>query len=415
VTSPPPAPSPPPPSVARGDSFFNGVDLTGWEGLPGYWRVENGALVGAPPGGQKAHTFLYSKRTYKDFDLRFQVRREGGVGNSGVQFRSQIKDRGRCTVVGPQCEIDSASFSYPPGSLVTEPNLQPLREKARAEVAARYQDAGFNDFHIRCVGQHVTIEVNGVTAIDADYPSLPDEGVIAWQLHGGRPPREITFRNIQFTELAFTARPRPAPDKPFVSLFNGRNLTGWTALNGQPARWRVVGGALEVVPGTGDIKTTREFGPDFRLRAEFRIPSMPAKRGQARGNSGIYLQGRYEIQIVDDSNQNVGTPDQRCAALYRVLAPSKHVTRPPLEWQDYDIEYHAPHFDGGGNLTRAGRLTVVFNGTKVIDDAPFTVATTAGAPFRGLADTGPIVLQDHGAPVLFRNLEIKELPPDPAP
>jgi tRNA A-37 threonylcarbamoyl transferase component Bud32 len=386
--------------------FFNGTHLTGWEGLPGYWRVENGAIVGAvPPGDKPAHTFLVSTKSYKDFDLRFQVRRKDGVGNSGVQFRSQINDRGRFTVVGPKCEIDSAALEYPPGSLLTEPNLQPLHYKARADVATKYKDADFNDFHIRCVGKHVLIEVNGVKAIDSDYASLPDEGVIAWQLHGGQPPREVTFRRIEFTDLG-----APAAAGGFVSLFNGRDLTGWSKVSGQPAGWKVDGGVLEVVPKSGDIMTTRTFGPDFELHAEFRIPLMPDRHGQARGNSGIYLLGRHEIQIVDDVGNDAGAPEQCCGALYGVIAPSKHVTRPPTDWQEYDIEYHAPRFDAAGILVQTGQLTVVFNGNRVIDAVPFTVAFTTGAPFRKPSSTGPIVLQDHDAPVQFRKIEIKELP-----
>jgi hypothetical protein len=180
---------------------FNGKDLDGWQGLPGYWHVENGAIVGrCPPGSAprpRAGTFLVSKKTYRDFDLRFEVRRKDGVGNSGVQFRSWVSDWTEFTVVGPQCEIDSANYLYPPGSLVTDPDLK----APQAEIAKAYKDADFNEFHIRCAGKHVTIEVNGVTAVDDDYPSLPDSGVIAWQIHGRSTPREVTFRNIELKEL----------------------------------------------------------------------------------------------------------------------------------------------------------------------------------------------------------------------
>jgi hypothetical protein len=187
--------------------FFNSRDLTGWTGLPGYWRVEDGTIIGACPPGRPAHTFLVSDRTYTDFDLRFQVRRLDGIGNSGVQFRSRVVDWDRLTVVGPQCEIESAGHSFPPGSLLTEPDCTPLAEKApRAAVAAKYRDADFNEFHIRCVGKHVTIRVNGVTAIDDDYPDLPDRGALAWQMHGSRTPREVVFRNIEFTDLSAGGR-----------------------------------------------------------------------------------------------------------------------------------------------------------------------------------------------------------------
>jgi predicted Ser/Thr protein kinase len=210
-------PEPPAPSDGS-QPFFNGKDLAGWKGLAGYWHVEGGAIVGRSPTGQPAHTFLFTERTYKDFDLKFRVRRLDGVGNSGVQFRSQVKDAGRCVVVGPQCEIDSASFRFPPGSLLTEPDLKPLAEKARPAVTALYKDADFNEFHIRCVGKHVAIEVNGVTAVYGDFPSLPDEGVIALQLHGRMPTREVTFRDLQLTDVDANAVPeKPAEGKPSES------------------------------------------------------------------------------------------------------------------------------------------------------------------------------------------------------
>jgi hypothetical protein len=193
--------------------FFNGKDLAGWKGLAGYWQVEGGAIVGRSPAGRPAHTFLYTEKTYKDFDLKFRVRRLDGVGNSGVQFRSLVTDAGRCVVVGPQCEIDSAKFQFPPGSLLTEPDLKPLAEKARPAVAARYKDADFNAFHIRCVGKHVDIAVNGVTAVYGNFPSLPDEGVIALQLHGRMPTLEVTFRDLELTPVD-AAQQKPSESRP---------------------------------------------------------------------------------------------------------------------------------------------------------------------------------------------------------
>jgi hypothetical protein len=196
---------PPPKGAQKPDArFFNGKDLTGWVGLPGYWHVEDGAIIGACPGELAAHTFLVSEQKYRDFDLKFQVRRLAGIGKSGVQFRSRLADREKYTVAGPKCWIDSADVNtYAPGSLLLEP-VGPHLEVGvpRADVAQRYNDTGFNDFHIRCVGKHVTVRVNGVTAIDGDYPELPDEGVIAWQLNGCTPPREVRFRNIEFTDLS---------------------------------------------------------------------------------------------------------------------------------------------------------------------------------------------------------------------
>ncbi len=395
---------PSPAKVWRSDSFFNGVDLTGWEWLPGYWSVKDGAIVGSTyPDGVKFNTFLCSKKYYTDFELKFQVRMtgKGWEGNSGVQIRSGVSDPQHLAVRGPQADMGQQFW----GSLYGEQFALSTKQAPADLVKRVLKPKDFNDYYIKCVGKHVTIKLNGETTVDDDFPTMRSEGIIAWQLHAGQ-PMEVVFRNIQFTELAAAAA-----EKPFVSLFNGRDLTGWTTVSGQPARWKVVGGVLQVVPRAGDILTTRTFGPDLRLRAEFRIPAMPDRRGQGRGNSGIYLLGRHEIQIVDDFNNDVGGPERACGALYGVVGPNKHVTRPPWEWQQYDIEYHAPRFSSGNLTTRPGRLTVWFNSTKVIDDASFSVPNTLASPLRGPATTGPIGLQDHDAPVQFRNIEVQELPP----
>jgi hypothetical protein len=181
-------------------TFFNGKDLTGWEGLPGYWQVKDGAIVGAPPAGRTTHTFLCSTKTYRDFELKFKVRRKDGVGNSGVQFRSTLANRPGFGVIGPQCEIAEADHSFPPGSLLTEPDCRPLAVKA--PKAKGYKDADFNEFQIRCVGKQVVIKVNGVTTVNDKFASLPGEGIIAWQLHGSLSPKEVTFKDISFTNLS---------------------------------------------------------------------------------------------------------------------------------------------------------------------------------------------------------------------
>jgi serine/threonine protein kinase len=202
VTSPPPqarvagrAPQP-----AADPSFFDGKTLTGWGGLNEYWSVRDGAIVGLCPRGRPAHTFLCSTRSYSDFELRFQVKVRDGVGNSGVQFRSRITDRGNFRTSGPQCEIAELNNLHPPGSLVTEPG-GPSLTAPRERVVGVYKAGDFNEFSIKCVGQHVTIRVNGVTTVDDDWPTMPREGIIAWQIHGTNPPREVVFKNITLVDL----------------------------------------------------------------------------------------------------------------------------------------------------------------------------------------------------------------------
>jgi tRNA A-37 threonylcarbamoyl transferase component Bud32 len=406
----PAEPTPPPAPPAAGFvPLFNGKDLSGWKthpSQPGNWRVEKGILIGSGPS---ITSHLYTVRDdYRDFHLRLEGRINPG-GNSGVYFRTgfgPVRPAGAPRWLdGYNAKMDANRLG---GFLLDAADTSfPLVRKHDPAIPA----GQWLTLEVVVQGNHIVVKTNGETTAEyTDEERHFASGHIALQQH--TPQTVVEFRKVEIKELPAAAPGPPEPEKPFVPLFNGNDLTGWSQVTGQRARWKVVGGALEAVPKAGNIMTTRTFGPDFRLRVEFRIPYMPDRKGQARGNSGIFLLGRHEIQIVDDVNNDAGPPEACCGALYGVIGPSKHVTRPPLLWQDYDIEYHAPHFDAAGKPTQAGRLTVVFNGNRVIDDAPFTAVTTSvGAPLSGPATTGPIVLQEHDAPVQFRKIEIQELPP----
>jgi hypothetical protein len=192
--------------MGRGDepgksSFFNGKDLEGWEGLKAHWRVKDGALVGSTfPDGGKFNTFLCSKKKYRDFQLSFRVRLtgKGWGGNSGVQIRSEIFDREHFAVKGPQCDMGEVYW----GSLYGE-HFGGMMEQAPTDVVKRVlKPDDFNDYSIKCVGKHVTIKLNGETTVDDDFPKMPDEGIIAWQLHTGYPSMEVTFKDIHFKDLS---------------------------------------------------------------------------------------------------------------------------------------------------------------------------------------------------------------------
>lgn len=198
------------------------------------------------------------------------------------------------------------------------------------------------------------------------------------------------------------------PPKDAIVLFDGKDLSNWTNLKGEPAGWKVSEeGYFEVVPGKGDIMTKDRFGPDFKLHAEFWLPLMADKTGQARANSGIYLQGRYEIQVLD-SYMNETYPDGVCGALYKIIAPTKNANKPPEQWQTYDITLHAPRVDDAGKVVAKGHLTVVQNGETIIDNGEFD-RTTAGALDEKIGADGPIRLQDHGCKVRYRNLWLQKL------
>lgn len=208
------------------------------------------------------------------------------------------------------------------------------------------------------------------------------------------------------------AGPTPAPSDAII-LFDGRDLHEWRRENGTAAQWKVVDGAIEVVGGTGSIVSARAFG-DVQLHLEWATKAGASGKGQNRSNSGVYLMGRYEVQILD-SHENETYADGQAAALYGQQPPMVNASRPAGEWQSYDIVFRRPHFDASGAVVRPARITVFHNGVLVHDAVPFTGATThqQAARYQAHEDRRPITLQDHGDPVRFRNIWVRELPPIP--
>jgi hypothetical protein len=149
------------------------------------------------PDGLKFNTFLCSKKKYGDFELKFQVRLKGRGANSGVQVRSKIIDEKKFAVGGPQCDMGQQYW----GSLYGE-HFGGMMKAADPNLVKRVlKNEDFNDYYIKCVGKHVTIKLNGETTVDDDFAKMPEDGIIAWQLHAGG-PMEAAFRNIQFTDLS---------------------------------------------------------------------------------------------------------------------------------------------------------------------------------------------------------------------
>jgi hypothetical protein len=204
------------------------------------------------------------------------------------------------------------------------------------------------------------------------------------------------------------AAPKAAPEGAKV-LFDGKDLSGWTTRDGKPARWNVEDGYMEVKGG--DIMTKDKFGPDFHLHVEFWLPLMEKAKDQGRANSGVFLQGRYEIQVLD-SYKNDTYANGSVGALYGIIAPDKQAqqkaVKPPEQWNTYDIDFRAPRVDEGGKVTEKGRLTVVLNGVTLIDDGKFD-RVTGGAIDNKLGEPGPLLLQDHGCKVRYRNIWIQPL------
>jgi len=214
-------------------------------------------------------------------------------------------------------------------------------------------------------------------------------------------------------ELNKTVRLSPTlgakPPEGAIVLFDGKDFNKWKHPKKKEGedkvKWELVDGAMRVKPRTGSIITRKQF-TDVKLHIEFRTPFMPEKRGQGRGNSGVYLQGRYEVQVLD--SYGLEGKDNECGGIYKVGRPLVNMCAPPTQWQTYDITFRAPRFDGDGNSISNPTLTVLHNGVKVHDKTEVTGSTTASLGGKASRPAG-IYLQDHGNPVQFRNIWLVEL------
>lgn len=194
-----------------------------------------------------------------------------------------------------------------------------------------------------------------------------------------------------------------------ILLFDGKDLSQWESIKGGPAKWTLGDGAFTVAKGTGDLRTQRSFG-DCQLHIEWRAPAKVSGTGQERGNSGVYLQGRYEVQVLD-SYDNATYVNGQAASIYKQAIPLVNASRKPGEWQTYDIFFRAPRFTADGSVEKPAFITVVHNGVLVQDHVEIKGGTVyRGPPSYAKHDAKePLVLQDHDTPVSYRNIWIREL------
>ena len=200
-----------------------------------------------------------------------------------------------------------------------------------------------------------------------------------------------------------------APPSDAIILFDGTGLDNWVDRNGNQAAWTVADGAMTVVPGTGDIWTKQGFG-DVQLHLEWRTPDVIKGEGQGRGNSGVFLMGRYEVQVLD-SYENATYPNGQAASVYKQHIPLVNACRPPGEWQTYDIIFMAPRFNEDGRIAIPARVTVIHNGVLVQNNVEIWGTTEfIGLPkYRAHSMKEPLRLQDHNDLVSFRNIWVREL------
>jgi hypothetical protein len=234
-----------------------------------------------------------------------------------------------------------------------------------------------------------------------DTPFLPGD---KWRVHDSKRPHP----KVITPGTASTQEQAGKPPSDAVVLFDGTDLSKWRDAKGETPKWKVESGHMEVVKGSG--VWTRDEWSDFQLHIEWAAPNPPKGESQGRGNSGVYLIGQYEVQVLD-SFENVTYADGQAGALYGQVPPLVNACRKPGEWQAYDILFTAPRVKEG-KLEAPAYVTVIHNGVVLHNHVAYlgpsnhrVVAKYGERP----ATKGPIHLQDHGDPVRFRNIWIRPI------
>ena len=232
-----------------------------------------------------------------------------------------------------------------------------------------------------------------------DTPMLPGT---PWHVHDpDRPRPHVVTPGATFSHNA-------PPPSDAVVLFDGKDLSKWTSDKGD-AKWKVENGYMEAVKGAGNIRTKEDFS-DFQLHVEFAEPAKVVGNSQGRGNSGVFLHGVYEVQVLDCYN-NLTYPDGQTGGIYGQSPPLANACKKPGEWQTYDIIFEGPRWDENKKMTRPGTVTLIHNGVVLHNKKEILGETQHKelAHYTPGRTRGPIGLQDHGNPIRYRNIWIRNL------
>jgi hypothetical protein len=227
-------------------------------------------------------------------------------------------------------------------------------------------------------------------------------GVVSLAAMAQQPEKQPELKAPPVVAPGATASAAPADAKV---LIDGKSQDGWAKRDGTPAAWKLdeKAGTATVVPGAGDIVSKHTFG-DAQIHVEFMTP-VEQGDGQDRGNSGVYIHGHYEVQVLDSYHSET-YPDGQCGAIYKQHVPLANACRPQGQWQTYDIVFLAPKFDASGKKTANATITVIHNGVLIQDHAEATSPTGSAIDQKETA-TGPLMLQEHGHPVAYRNVWVR--------
>jgi hypothetical protein len=434
--------APYPPSGCK--SIFNGKDLTGWDGDMRLWSVKDGVIHGetTPEKPARGNTFLiYRGGKLKDFELKLKFRIRNG--NSGVQYRSKEVDK--WVVSGYQAEVENnpgkVGFLYHEkgrGWLVNVGDSMVIDGAGKKEVIGNisdvnelkrvgyYKEKDWNEYHIIAEGNHLKHYLNGyptMELIDNDRLTDPDdpkdrkgaarEGLLALQIHQG-PPMVVQFKDIRIKNLD--------PEYGDAELlFNGKDLDDWSVKSGKGSNKWVVGKAkmseenpkMLVNKGAAgeminlaskhgdslDIFSKKKIG-DCRIELQVMVP-----RGS---NSGIYVMGEYEIQVLDSwGRQKMSGGDM--GAVYGANPPRVNASKEPGQWQKYVIDFRAPKFDSADDKKAKARLVRVELNGQVLHEKLIMDEQTPGGVAGKEAPTGPLMFQGNHGPVAYRNIIVKPL------